>query len=52
MTKPEGTLLNVRDLQGKPAFIVTLFDDTQVKWKVFLHPLKITFSLRKEKKER
>lgn len=33
--------------QREPGFIVMLFDYTQVKWKVYLHPLKITFSLRK-----
>lgn len=33
--------------QTEPGFIVMLFDYTQVKWKVYLHPLKITFSLRK-----
>ena len=33
--------------QSKPGFIVMLFDYTQVKWKVYLHPLKITFSLGK-----
>lgn len=33
--------------QTEPGFIVMLFDYTQVKWKVYLHPLKITFSFRK-----
>lgn len=33
--------------QREPGFIVMLFDYTQVKWKVYLHPLKITFSLRR-----
>lgn len=33
--------------QREPGFIVMLFDYSQVKWKVYLHPLKITFSLRK-----
>lgn len=35
--------------RGKPAFIVMLLDYTQVKRKVYLHPLKITFSVRKKK---
>lgn len=35
--------------RGKPAFILLLFDYTQVKRKVYLHPLKITFSPRTER---
>lgn len=39
--------------QSEPSFIVMLFDYTQVKWKVYLHPMKITFSLqKKERKEK
>lgn len=38
--------------RSEPSFIVMLFDYTQVKWKVYLHPMKITFSLKIEKKRK
>lgn len=38
--------------RGKPAFILLLFDYTQVKRKVYLHPLKITFSPRTEREKK
>lgn len=37
--------------QSEPSFIVMLFDYMQVKWKVYLRPMKITFSHRKKKKK-
>ncbi len=37
-----------RKPQTETGFIVMPFDYTQVKWKVYLHPLKITFSHTKK----